>query len=549
MKKLLFTFLLLTASFFCLCRPAEAAAMDPYVKVGLAYGNNALPAAKLMNVSGMTEGFSFGYFDGSNDFFTIGKCRERYIAILKDATVYMSTSEAFTDSVPSNVKKVFYPFHLQLDETFFDFEEAQNTAKDISRVGHDAFPAYVGGKYVVRVGEFSSSAEAKKAISEYEDELGYDMSVSGGSQSCYTVVSVSSGDIIFEFDDKRPFGVQPASENTWFSGYSYCGGFEYNRVNGNDITVINVVGLHDYIKGVIAYEMNPSWNIEALKAQALCAKSYTMANLGKHKSLGFDICNTTDCQVYYGTRQQTKNSNKAVDDTYGLFIKYNGKVVPAFYHASSGGATEDAENVWGNSSAYLKGVEDTYLVQTMPYTFTITNSQIRDVLIGKGYNVSNITDYYVSEVTPHGNVRAVTFVQSGGKKLVFTGEKARTIINNASMGFQVKSQRYTVTPSGGGAYINNSPAGQLSGLYAVGSSGAARLNMDNNSVKVLSASGVSNISTGGGGVVGSYTVSGTGSGHNVGMSQWGAKAMADKGFDYKEIINFYYTDVEIGYLN
>lgn len=548
MKKLIVTLLLFCAVAFFAFEPIEAATMDPYVKVGLAYGNNALPAAKLMNVSGMEEGFSFGYFDSSNEFTGLGECRDRYIAVLKDATVYMSTSEAFTDSAPSNTKKVFYPFHLQLDETFFDFEEAYDVAKDIKRVGYTAFPAYVGGEYVVRVGEFPSAAGAKNSASDYEDELGYDMSHVGGSETCYTVVSVSSGSIIFEFDDKRAFGIQPNSENTWFSGYSYCGGFEYNRVNGNDITVINVLGLHDYIKGVIAYEMNPSWNIEALKAQALCAKSYTMANLGKHKSLGFDICNTTDCQVYYGTRQQTANSNKAVDDTYGMFIKYNGKVVPAFYHASSGGYTEDAANVWGSAQGYLKGVEDKYLTQTMPYSFTITNSQIRDVLRGKGYSVSDITDYYVSEFTPYGNVRAVTFVQSGGKKLVFTGERARTIINNASMGFQVNSQRYTVTPSGGGAYVNGSPAGQLTSLYAIGGSGTSRLNKDVGSVKVLSASGVSDISTGGG-TSGSYTVSGTGSGHNVGMSQWGAKAMADKGFDYKEIINFYYTDVEIGYLN
>src|SRR5699024_10163312 len=100
----------------------------------------------------------------------------------------------------------------------------------------------------------------------------------------------------------------------------------YNRVNGNDITVIGVLSMDDYIKGVVPYEMSASWNIEALKAQALCAKSYAVNSMGKHGSSGFDLCNSTHCQVYKGMNSATANSNAAVEAVSGQYILYNGKV-------------------------------------------------------------------------------------------------------------------------------------------------------------------------------------------------------------------------------
>ena len=313
--------------------------------------------------------------------------------------------------------------------------------------------------------------------------------------------------------------------------------------------------------------MSPSWNVEALKAQALCAKSYTMCNLGKHKSLGFDICNTTCCQVYSGTSQQNANSNEAVDDTFGLFMLYDGEIVDAFYHASSGGYTEDAKNVWGTEVPYLKAVKDKHLTQTLPYEFTVTNSELKNILKAKGYSITgNIVDFYVSETTDAGNVRAITFVQDNGKQLVFTGEKARTILNNSSYGYQVKSMRFTVTPTSGSnasAATTKTPVNDswlttlLTKLYAIGSGGTSRIKVGTDDAYALTAAGnvpLSDLTTttgssSSGGTSNAYIVSGTGSGHNIGLSQWGAKAMADKGYDFEEILHFYFTDIDIDYLD
>jgi len=581
MKKRLRLWAAVLALASILLLPATAAPdnEDPIVKIGLAYGNNARPSPKLLNLAGEEEGYDFGWFDADNAFIDIAYTDIRDIVMLKDSFIYMTEEEEFIEQMPNDCVKTILPYHAETEDAFDSFEDALETAEYFMEEGLIAFPAYHDDEYKVRVGEYGSLSAAKNGAAEAADILGYDFYAVGGSTTCYTVVECSTGDILFEFDqDGQPFGVRPWSQQTWFAGYCYTGGFEYNRVNGNDLTVINVVGIHDYVKGVITGEMSPTWNVEALKAQALCAKSYTMCNLNKHRSLGFDICNTTCCQVYHGTRQQNANSNSAVDDTYGLFMLYDGEIANAFYHASSGGYTEDAKNVWGTDIPYLKAVEDEYLTQTLPYTFTVTNSQLKSILKEKGYSITgDIVDFYVSEYTDAGNVRAITFVQSNGKELVFTGEKARTILNNSSYGYQVKSMRYTVTPTSGstnsgtsnGKKTGKTPVNGswistlLTKLYAIGSGKASRIRIDNADAYVLTAEGTvplselsgasnGNNTTAGslsGGKAQAYVVSGTGSGHNIGLSQWGAKAMADEGFDFEEILKFYFTDIEIDYLD
>lgn len=103
---------------------------------------------------------------------------------------------------------------------------------------------------------------------------------------------------------------------TWFRGYRYYGGFEYQRVSGGNINVINVVDLEDYVKCVIPWEMSKDWPVEALKAQAVCARTYAVCQT-KHRAQGFDICATTHCQVYQGTAASGANSDAAVDQTTG----------------------------------------------------------------------------------------------------------------------------------------------------------------------------------------------------------------------------------------
>jgi len=141
-------------------------------------------------------------------------------------------------------------------------------------------------------------------------------------------------------------------------GTRYRGSIEL-RINGNRFNVINLVGLEDYLKGVVPAEMggNIYPHIEALKAQAVAARTYVYYNRGQFKSLGFDICATQACQVYKGLDVEEERTNRAIEATKGEILTYDGKPINALFTAFCGGHTEDVEHVFdGEAVPYLRGV-------------------------------------------------------------------------------------------------------------------------------------------------------------------------------------------------
>ena len=463
--------------------------------------------------------------------------------------MYIGDGKVYYDSLPSSYNTVIGAYHLQLDTVASSLDEALALISTLSNAGLSAFVAYTAEGYRVRVGNYTSSVEAASIAPQVSAAVGLTASAVGESRSCYTVTVTETNTILFEFDmGGQALGIEPNSDETWFKNQTYYGGFEYRRASGDDITVVNVVSMDDYIKGVIPYEMSPSWPIEALKAQALCAKSYAVTCIGKHNSQGFDLCNTTDCQVYYGTKTATDNSDSAVEAVSGLYVLYNGEVAETYYHASSGGWTEDAKNIWGTDIPYLKAVEDTYLTELRPYSFSITLSEVTSILQGKGYDVTDIIDFYVSEYTSAGNVREITFVQSNGETLVFSGERARTCLNTSSSTKRINSHRYTVSTDAQ-LYVNGTvPDKAIGQYYAIGGDGSTSVLSGSQLYAVNGNKTTSQIDMSGSGS-GQYVISGTGSGHNIGVSQCGARDMANQGFTYDQIIQFYFTGVQVGPAN
>ena len=130
-----------------------------------------------------------------------------------------------------------------------------------------------------------------------------------------------------------------------------------DQVN-TSFNVINYLDLEDYLLSVVPSEMPSPWPLEALKAQAIAARSYALANLGKHGSAGYDLKDNIEDQVYLGVKSEADSTNEAVNSTKGLVMKYNGKPICAYFHSCSGGSTERAENVWHSAVPYLKAVID-----------------------------------------------------------------------------------------------------------------------------------------------------------------------------------------------
>lgn len=563
MKKIILSFLL--CSVLCLCASATPPE-NPTIKIGLYYSSSALPSANLQNAVG--SGYTLGQYDSARNFMPIFEIYDERISMLSDMNFYHYDATFYQSGAPEN-SQVIGAFHLQVLGAYQTPDEAKAMATSLRMRGHSAFPAWQNGQYVVRVGHYTNLAAANSAAQS--GSIGIDAIAMGNGKQTITVVNTVSGEILFELDGT--LGIQPIGSNpiTWFKGYKYYGGFEYTRNAGN-ITVCNVVTMQDYVKGVLPYEMSASWPQEALRAQAMCARTYAYAGIGKHD--GFDLCNSTHCQVYRGTNSASANSDLAVDSTNGMYILYEGAPISAVYHSSNGGATEDSENVWGGKNAYLRGVKDPYedldAATNGRWTEEYTGEEIQAILNSKGYQIGKVVE--VRPVyTAMGNMLSMTFVDAMGKVVVVQKSATRSILNSDSLGKHTYSQRFTIVkkgsvmipnptaPSVGGVlYVNAGYTVPLTNQVAViGKNGRVQTLENGDKVVVLSADGTSTYPVGSGGAVttepqvsgssssNSFIVNGTGWGHNVGMSQNGAKGMANKGFTGEEIVHFYYTDVTI----
>ena len=544
------------------------------VRVGLAYGSGALVNANLENNTGYGSGYRMGYFDDDLDFVELAWTDEdeTQITMVKTQNVWVNGSSYSTSD---NGGDVIGCYHVLVEDGYRSYEQAAADAQEY----RDGFVAWIDGDYQVRAGSYTSRQEAEDAA----QSLGG--TVAGTSSYAVNVTRTGSAEILFQFDggDALALGVMPDvtgadAVRTWFKGYRYYGGFRYERIGGGDLTVVNIVDLETYIKGVVPYEMSSSWPLEALKVQAVCARSYAYINIhsGKHTSYHFDVCNTTDCQAYYGagtnssSYQATERTDQAVDETAGEYAWYDGQVIEAFYSSSHGGASESVYNVWGTSLEqypYLCGVEDPYEADMASknsyssWTVSYTSSELAQRLENYGYDASSGIESLTLTYSDLGNVIQVRVNYRGGGSDTIRPSSMRSVFGISSIRFTVNGQAAssgsgTTSSSGGGLTANGSASLDSQGTYTVisGSGSLSQAGLDG--LYAISGSGsitpAEDAASGGGSgtdtptgtqvtVSGSsYTFQGSGNGHQLGLSQYGAWAMAERGFTYDEIIEFYY---------
>lgn len=459
----------------------------PYSKfrVGLYYydgtssiRNSTLESANLENDVG--SGYLFGYYDSNRVFHQVGYTTETAITMAMDKNVTISSGASLGC------------YHILLPGSYMSFEEAANAASQ-----YGGFPAYYNGAYYALYGSYATSAEAQAALSW----SGTGGQVYTASQYCVTVCRTTDGAILFEFDCGKDLNlaVSPQSSYepavTWFKGYRYHGDFEYVRRSGDKLTVINIVDIEDYVKGVIPYEMSGSWPIEALKAQALCARTYAASHFNANSYYGFDVTNDTYSQVYRGLTGATSTSDAAVEQTAGIYILYAGEPISAMYCSSNGGATEDSENITGNAVGYLRGKVDSFeaaaasINANSSWTDTLTRSQLAEKANTLGFSIASADSIEIT-YSETGNVIGMKLTDSNGRSASFSG-KACYEFCTSTLG--LKSISFEISENGD-----------------------------------------------------SVTFIGSGWGHSLGMSQFGAYAMAKTyGFTYDQIVNFYYTDITL----
>lgn len=265
-------------------------------------------------------------------------------------------------------------------------------------------------------------------------------------------------------------------------GDKYYRGFIEIIANEN-ITVINHVDLEGYLKGVIPSEMPSSWDLEALKAQAVCARTYTLANLNKRKALGYDLKATVEDQVYHGYSEENSRTNLAVELTAGeVLVDKNGQIVEAYYSSKPAVYTSDIGEIWGLANrGFLVPKQEPWgssLSWNKQFSFNELDAKLRDLKIG--------------------SIQAITPLYS---------------VNNKTKPYS-KNLSVLLTGSDGSAYLN---AEELRHKLALRST----------TFKIKpQQEGVS--------------FSGEGFGHGIGMSQHGANSLAKRGSSYKNILEYYY---------
>ncbi len=317
----------------------------------------------------------------------------------------------------------------------------------------------------------------------------------------------------------------------------YRGNFELIP-NGNKMTVVNHLNTEEYLYGVVPLEMSTGWPLEALKAQAVCARTFVAANMNKYASKGFDVCNTTMSQVYGGASVEKADTTRAVQETAGQIIEYDGKLIDALYFSTSANhRTFNSEHVWSGAFPYLVSVDDTYQPVAKPdanaWSKTFTRAELQQIATENNMQIGEVNDLRV-EYFSDGAVQKLTFVGTDGE---YTAEKAkaRSILGLRSQSFELQpvyEQGSSVTVLGASGKVQSNNPAVLSSRGELGTLS-----------HVLTASGVTPLDLQS--TIRSVVLKGTGYGHGVGMSQYGAMGMAKSGFTYDQIIKHYYTGVEI----
>ena len=287
---------------------------------------------------------------------------------------------------------------------------------------------------------------------------------------------------LYELGNAKGFEVNSSDKRgIWVGDKRYAGKIKVT-LSESKIFAVNILGIEKYLSSVVGSEMPYKWPLEALKAQSIASRTYAFK---KNVNDLYDLDSTKNDQVYNGLESETSKTRRAVKRTRSMVILYNDKLINALFHSSSGGMTENSEDVWGNKFDYLISVKD--FDRNNPklnWKKTFSETELEELFPYAG----GIERIQILELTGSGRIKKVEIYGQWGSEIL-TGKELREILNLKSTLVRFE-------------FANN------------------------NNQKYL-------------------IIKGIGSGHGVGMSQWGAKYMAQKGFKANEILEYFYTGVEI----
>lgn len=376
---------------------------DVLISVGLMYGSNLTTGFQTTTEEGYTIGIQNLY--GDREFEEIWDIDETKISCTADdnlSKTYMTYLIA-----EDEYETVIGGYHIQIDADHLDRDEVEelidDTRRKVNRLGLSIIPSWIYTGYALRIGSFATYEEAEEYLEDvetiYDDEI---VSIVSPARTCVSVLCPDTDEILFEFDCGGEYELgltahEDDNGNTYIktpAGNVYDGVFCFSRYDNGEVDgvqLVNILPLEAYIAGVLPYETSNSWPIETQKAFAITVRSYTLTHLEKHGSYGFDLCNTTDCQVYKGAGRINDMVIDAVLGTEGMVLTYDDSIVNAYYSSSMGGVTVSAHDAWGGEDIpYLQAVEtpwENYMVHNNAFWIVeVSPEELTERLNRVGYD-------------------------------------------------------------------------------------------------------------------------------------------------------------------
>ncbi|MDF2590638.1 MAG: SpoIID/LytB protein [Clostridia bacterium] len=439
------------------------------------------------------------------------------------------------------------PYHIQIGDVYPDLNSAKVVADSMISLSQTVFVAYENG-WRVWSQLYLEESECLTQIQIFKNEMpNYTYTVVAPNKSRIQLFDTVTGKLMYIINAEQEIKLEPVAKDNItpvisFGTLKYRGVLFLKRVAAGHINIYNELLFEQYLYGVVPAEMPNSWHIEALKAQAVAARNYGIINIGRHTADGFDVCNGTHCQAYRGFGHENPRTNQATDETKGKLVLYNDKVIPTYFHSSSGGRTENSENVWSTVLPYMKGVDDKYGLGS-PYdnwTKQYNKKDIQTKLLANSIDVGEINDIVPLTISENGRVTCLEVRGTKGNAKL-DKEKIRTILGSSD----IKSTWYKITTDADMSVINSvtgkSETARPGSLYVMSANGVSKLSTTNNKVYLKDQVALSSMSV----IPQTYLFAGKGWGHGLGMSQYGAKGMAEAGFNFIQILEHYYTGTKV----
>ena len=465
--------------------------------------------------------------------------------------------------------KITDSIYVKLIDEFTSYTDALDYINN-NKNFENMYPALIeDGKWGIYSLGFSNKSDAQVFLTNYQIKG----NIIETDSPMLVIYSDNKPLMLFDVKNKK-LQIKNAkiNENINLNGNLYRNIIEVS-VNYKKLSLINVLDIEEYLYGVVPVEIPSSWHKEALKAQAVAARNYAHKNKGIHKSNGYDLCDTTHCQVYGGVSKENINTTNAVDETKGVFAYYNGQPINAFYYSSNGGYSDNSENVWSEKVDYLRAVKDDnetgYKVWSRTFKFEDFNNFTK--------NIGNVKKVILVSDSQTKRALNLIFVGENGIKNL-EKEEIRTFFSQ-SFGGTLESRNFLISnvepieiERKNNEYLQNSLENvnnkinvvdslkQISYVYLE----QAKTIDKNKNINNFSTSEVSAINKDKD--ITTYkkynpnehilvsiveddlkevTFSGKGWGHAVGMSQYGANSLANKGYSFDEILKYYYSGIEV----